>query len=95
MKHASNGNYHTYTKSHPSRMRGLKPVSDEATMSVAFVASLTDAWIETFMQLLSIRGGGVASLTDAWIETSISSIVCWYVSVASLTDAWIETVHRR
>ena len=33
------------------------------------VASFTDAWIETFVEIPVPDGDKVASFTDAWIET--------------------------
>ena len=37
----------------------------------AFVASFTDAWIETDAEAKSILVTMVASFTDAWIETTL------------------------
>ena len=71
-------------------MRGLKHHTLKFN-NVGFVASFTDAWIETIIVGVPIIGPAVASFTDAWIET------LWELSqvakrrVASFTDAWIET----
>ncbi len=35
------------------------------------VASFTDAWIETIVNVDPVRSINVASFTDAWIETSL------------------------
>ena len=56
-----------------------------------FVASFTDAWIETGPRGLPYKTAGVASFTDAWIETETRGTKARSVSVASFTDAWIET----
>ena len=39
-----------------------------------WVASFTDAWIETNKEIIHLPGGRVASFTDAWIETFIAGI---------------------
>ena len=36
-----------------------------------FVASFTDAWIETYKEIIEGRFDVVASFTDAWIETGL------------------------
>ena len=57
-----------------------------------YVASFTDAWIETKHPDVNRKDKGVASFTDAWIETckyGVQEVQCY---VASFTDAWIETV---
>ena len=59
--------------------------------ALGFVASLADAWIETFDCCGSCEEAIVASLADAWIETTEMD-PGWAVEiVASLADAWIET----
>ena len=55
-----------------------------------FVASFTDAWIETTNDNEWGKTTNVASFTDAWIETLKSSLSNGN-TVASFTDAWIET----
>ena len=71
-------------------MRGLKPLklSNDYT---SFVASFTDAWIETGLVDSNVAGTAVASFTDAWIETSMATPGSNMSIVASFTDAWIET----
>ena len=39
-----------------------------------FVASFTDAWIETISEGVTERPETVASFTDAWIETTVTSL---------------------
>ena len=55
--------------SHLLQMRGLKP-SPGNIAKKAFVASFTDAWIETCYMSVGNDYSFVASFTDAWIETS-------------------------
>ena len=52
-------------------MRGLK-LANRLNQLVVYVASFTDAWIETLMILRHLLILGVASFTDAWIETKLS-----------------------
>ena len=56
------------------------------------VASLAEAWIETFHNELERHRHGVASLAEAWIETSGTRWKSRHNLVASLAEAWIETV---
>ena len=56
-----------------------------------FVASFTDAWIETTDVRAALDALAVASFTDAWIETSNLLAIRDARHVASFTDAWIET----
>ena len=71
-------------------MRGLKlfPICQ---LSVANVASFTDAWIETSNTSAAFTTSTVASFTDAWIETKPDIEKRNHPGVASFTDAWIET----
>ena len=62
-----------------------------SSQSISFVASFTDAWIETQAGLATCFGNSVASFTDAWIETPASGQGRLCRTVASFTDAWIET----
>jgi len=55
--------------SHLLQMRGLKLQSFVVVSNEAYVASFTDAWIETEIGIHSRRVTCVASFTDAWIET--------------------------
>ena len=71
-------------------MRGLKP-GVESEIKGGWVASFTDAWIETSVHGTSCVGRVVASFTDAWIETLVSPVFLHKGNVASFTDAWIET----
>ena len=76
--------------SHPLRMRGLKRRCLNLP-TARYVASFTDAWIETHLKHFKGRHSGVASFTDAWIETARLQSIDIVNSVASFTDAWIET----
>ena len=55
-------------ESHPLRMRGLKPLEIKLK-KLLYVASFTDAWIETEQGSPFFGNRAVASFTDAWIET--------------------------
>ena len=55
-------------QSHLLQMRGLKQDRFEPEENL-FVASFTDAWIETHHLLCNLPLKVVASFTDAWIET--------------------------
>ena len=77
--------------SHPSRMRGLKQGVWLQHSGFPFVASFTDAWIETGGNRWRGQREGVASCTDAWIETMLTGSIYMSSVVASFTDAWIET----
>ena len=55
--------------SHLLQMRGLKLQSFVVVSNEAYVASFTDAWIETLTPLDLLYANWVASFTDAWIET--------------------------
>ena len=57
----------------------------------SYVASFTDAWIETKYPDVNRKDKGVASFTDAWIETMYGNYLLHLYNVASFTDAWIET----
>ena len=56
--------------SHLLQMRGLKLVQQWRAFGV-YVASFTDAWIETTITKSLSLNSPVASFTDAWIETSV------------------------
>ena len=49
-------------------MRGLKPLF-LSYRNYNYVASFTDAWIETGITVVGCHTELVASFTDAWIET--------------------------
>ena len=55
--------------SHLLQMRGLKQTKSLLVLTL-YVASFTDAWIETIISLPADVIDKVASFTDAWIETS-------------------------
>ena len=72
-------------------MRGLKLFIKSYTTMRKYVASFTDAWIETKPFKIGKNFTIVASFTDAWIETIRTSSAASPEIVASFTDAWIET----
>ena len=79
-------------ESHLLQMRGLKRQNNSRNNLEGWVASFTDAWIETGWKK-SLQGCyHVASFTDAWIETVILVVNIGGCEVASFTDAWIETI---
>ena len=61
-------------ESHLLQMRGLKPFVQQWRAFGVYVASFTDAWIETSVMSRLRDAGLVASFTDAWIETVPSGI---------------------
>ena len=56
-------------------MRGLKLRMMDKVQDSIYVASFTDAWIETLNIDNFVKAATVASFTDAWIETAIPSSV--------------------
>ena len=78
-------------ESHLLQMRGLKREYRYDQNPGPFVASFTDAWIETLMYANWQSDAYVASFTDAWIETDWLPSPGGLAKVASFTDAWIET----
>ena len=56
-------------ESHLLQMRGLKLYCSKVTLQDRYVASFTDAWIETDKNIWKYIDDFVASFTDAWIET--------------------------
>ena len=76
-------------------MRGLKQNMQLAKYQNNWVASFTDAWIETKVLEDEILRSDVASFTDAWIETFTSNPIIDKFKVASFTDAWIETWNKQ
>ena len=79
-------------ESHLLQMRGLKQNMQLAKYQNNWVASFTDAWIETTTAKESTSTASVASFTDAWIETQNLHTQLYDYPVASFTDAWIETI---
>ena len=53
-------------------MRGLKLFEQQWRAFGVYVASFTDAWIETIVNMSVALILSVASFTDAWIETLIT-----------------------
>ena len=63
-------------ESHLLQMRGLKLMTlGDAAVCLMYVASFTDAWIETHTELGLTDSADVASFTDAWIETSTIAVL--------------------
>ena len=56
-------------ESHLLQMRGLKLFEQQWRAFGVYVASFTDAWIETIVNMSVALILSVASFTDAWIET--------------------------
>ena len=56
-------------RSHPTRVRGLKPVEYGATARNQSVAPHAGAWIETCSVIWSSHKDNVAPHAGAWIET--------------------------
>ena len=57
-------------ESHPSWVRGLKPLFMALINILCPVAPLVGAWIETCNDLIRVSISDVAPLVGAWIETS-------------------------
>ena len=55
--------------SHPTWVRGLKPVVESINESSQNVAPYVGAWIETFLQNSLVNAQRVAPYVGAWIET--------------------------
>ena len=62
-------------ESHLLQMRGLKQRIFLQRYSDIFVASFTDAWIETARASRFVFLSPVASFTDAWIETTPTTLM--------------------
>ena len=84
--------YHRTAKSHPSRVRGLKPQEKGGEEQSIKVAPLAGAWIETPIVMQSTTCVRVAPLAGAWIETKGASSNGVGQDVAPLAGAWIETI---
>ncbi len=63
-----------YPRSHPSRVRGLKPDNQKHDHYQACVAPFAGAWIETPLLALLRIAPEVAPFAGAWIETCIQRI---------------------
>ena len=63
----------TMKPSHLLQMRGLKQEHSLTLIRFKFVASFTDAWIETKKEGEVASLNIVASFTDAWIETFVAT----------------------
>ena len=58
-------------KSHPTWVRGLKPVLAHRQRQPMYVAPYMGAWIETGRLVYGLQMAMVAPYMGAWIETSI------------------------
>ena len=94
--------------SHLLQMRGLKLKLQGCTEKRIWVASFTDAWIETYSSNHLSAFALVASFTDAWIETTFTVIryaltVCrifyrcvdWNLSIISRNKVHISRIFYR
>ena len=60
-------------------------------MRLPFVASFTDAWIETFLEVSALIFLVSHLLQMRGLKLGIYGLVSRNTAVASFTDAWIET----
>ncbi len=60
-----------YPESHPSRVRGLKSISEYLYDTKCLVAPFTGAWIEIYVYWSLYQEVKVAPFTGAWIEIRI------------------------
>ena len=72
----------------------MKPRLQYEYREMAQVASLAEAWIETYDGQAFRHHVRVASLAEAWIETFAGGGGASTGIVASLAEAWIETPTR-
>ena len=79
-------------RSHPTRVRGLKPVEYGATARNQSVAPHAGAWIETCSVIWSSHKDNVAPHAGAWIETLYKYQIYANLYVAPHAGAWIETL---
>ena len=78
-------------RSHLLQMRGLKQQSDEQKYP-RYVASFTDAWIETLTPLDLLYANWQSHLLQMRGLKPIATYSTPGAVVASFTDAWIETL---
>ena len=80
--------------SHLLQMRGLKQAPDYINKEELYVASFTDAWIETACALVNwtSKPGRIFYRCVDWNRHNRFSRRC--IVVASFTDAWIETYQQ-
>ena len=82
------------SRSHPTWVRGLKPLKNMVNPTNHKVAPYVGAWIETLNRSDYELGWNVAPYVGAWIETFIRSIYPKTLGVAPYVGAWIETPKR-
>jgi len=80
----------TGSRSHPSRVRGLKLIADVVGEVCASVAPFTGAWIEIQRDIVDRAPTRVAPFTGAWIEITSTGTAARCCIVAPFTGAWIE-----
>ena len=79
-------------RSHPVRVRGLKPQLCFSCAGVARVAPRAGAWIETLCPRDENYNEFVAPRAGAWIETEARRMEARPSQVAPRAGAWIETL---
>ena len=84
----------TLSKSHPVRVRGLKPQNASCWQNQHKVAPRAGAWIETKKSAKKDDVPKVAPRAGAWIETSAFHFICSRANVAPRAGAWIETIMK-
>ena len=88
------GIFAVISKSHPTWVRGLKPVKDTIIIGEKIVAPYVGAWIETPQPFRQCNQPPVAPYVGAWIETYSIADRAVSDGVAPYVGAWIET-HQR
>ncbi len=79
------------TTSHLLQMRGLKQCTILLIKLLRYVASFTDAWIETLRYLACGEYGSSHLLQMRGLKLNREGYRTRRQEVASFTDAWIET----
>ena len=78
-------------QSHPTWVRGLKPITRNEKSGADKVAPYVGAWIETTQSEKMRYLKDVAPYVGAWIETKSIDNVSILLRVAPYVGAWIET----
>ena len=81
-----------FTRSHSSRVRGLKSSYYQKYPRTVYVALLASAWIEILPVFALLQNTYVALLASAWIEISVNQMENSTELVALLASAWIEII---
>ena len=77
--------------SHLLQMRGLKQIAKDLKRQEVYVASFTDAWIETSFQMKPVTLMESHLLQMRGLKPKDAERCSAAGGVASFTDAWIET----